>query len=365
MMRTLGRTAIVVGLLSLVLSLIGSNLFAADDSSALRAVMLEARQLDEVRITTLRLAGFNAVVLPLDDDTGDSRREILRACTLAKSHRLPCHFWIEVARCPALAKARPELMASLQGHPEWRRFFPQFPEPSDNEVVKTYPWVPILSREGFDAQLARVTKRLAGLPLPDGLFLNDLQAAPSACGCGHPLCRWTTDYGPKRTTAKLGPDAAAKFVEAVARATRVPQVIPVWATECEAHDKTTLCAGVGCYEGLCWKEFVKQLTPLADRREPIALLLPFREFERDLPIYADQAGWIREAIELMQTQPARHRGSTVAPQRLIAVLQGWDVTPRDVMSQLAQAQLAGAGGTIVSHVPIDQSWEPRIMKWKP
>lgn len=324
--------------------------------------MLDASRLDDVRAQTLRLADFNAVVLRVGEES--SQHEIVRACAVAKSHELACQFWIEVARCQTLADERPELMASLQGHPEWRRFFPNSAEPRDNEVVKTYPWVPILSREGFDAQLARVTKLLDGLPTPSGLFLNDLQGAPSACGCGHPLCRWTADYGPKLTNTKLGPDAAVRFVEQVQKATRVPQVIPVWVTECEAHDKQTLCAGVGCFEGLCWKEFAKQLTPLAERSEPLALLLPFRAFERDLPIYPDRAGWIREAIELMQTQPARHRGTPVPPDRLIAVLQGWDVTHREVMVQIAQAKQAGVGGFIVSLVPIDQSWEPRLVKWK-
>ncbi len=352
------------GLLALICGVLVSSTFAADANDSLRAVLVDAPLFDEVRAATLRLADFNAVVLRVDSNRQSSRLEIARAFAIAQRHQLPCYFWVEVARCPVLADQRPELMASLQGHPEWRRFFPQSPQPRDDEVVKTYPWVPIMSREGFDAQLDRVTKLLDGLPTPAGLFLNDLQGAPSACGCGHPLCRWTTDYGPKRTTAKLGPDAAAQFVEAVSKATRVPRVIPVWATECEAHDKTTLCAGIGCYEGLCWKELVKQLTPLAERSDPIALLLPFREFERDLPIYPDRAGWIREAIELMQTQPARHRGTPLPPGRLIAVLQGWDVTHREVMAQIAQAHLAGAGGCILSLVPIDQSWEPRIMPWK-
>ena len=352
-----------LGLLALICGMLATNTFAAEATVSLRAVLLDAQQLDESRAATLRLAEFNAVVLRVETKHS-SREEIVRAFAIAQRHQLPCHFWIEVARCPALADKRPELMASLQGHPEWRRFFPKSKEPSDDQVVKTYPWVPIMSREGFDAQLARVTKLLEGLPTPDGLFLNDLQGAPSACGCGHPLCRWTTDYGPKRTTAKLGPDAAAQFVNAVSKATRVPRVIPVWATECEAHDKQELCAGIGCYEGLCWKEFVKQLTPLAERPDPIALLVPFREFERDLPIYPDRAGWIREAVELMQTQPRRHRGTPVSAERLITVLQGWDVTQREVMAQIAQSQLAGAGGCIVSLVPIDQSWEPRIMPWK-
>jgi hypothetical protein len=255
-------------------------------------------------------------------------------------------------------------MASLQGHPEWRRFFPKCPLPADDEVVKTYPWVPVLSREGFDAQLARVRKLLDGLPRPAGVFLNDLQAAPSACGCGHPLCRWTSDYGPKRTTKPLDPDAAAQFVIEVAQATGVPRVIPVWTTECEAHDKHELCAGVGCFEGLCWKEFSQQLTPLAERTESLALLLPFRAFDRDLPHYGERAGWIAEAVELMQTQPTRHRGKPVPPDRLITVLQGWDVTRREIMAQIAQTRLAGAAGYVISHVTIEQSWEPRIVKWK-
>ncbi len=351
-------------LLALICGVLATNVGAAEPSASLRAVLLDASQLDDVRAMTLRLANFNAVVLRVEDDRDTARGEIARAYETAKRHDLPCDFWIEVARCPRLADARPELIASLQGHPEWRRYYPNSLEPRDDEVVKTYPWVPIMSREGFDAQLARVTKLLDGLPTPRALFLNDLQGAPSACGCGHPLCRWTTDYGPKRSTKKLGPNAAAQFVEQVQKTTRVPRVIPVWATECEAHDKQTLCAGVACFEGLCWKEFTQQLTPLAARSEPLALLLPFRAFDRDLPIYHDRAGWIRESVELMQTQPTRHRGTPVLPDRLIAVLQGWDVTHREVMAQIAQAQLAGVGGYIVSLVPIEQSWEPRVVKWK-
>ena len=42
-------------------------------------------------------------------------------------------------------------MASLQGHPEWRRLFPQAPQPRDGEVVKNYPWVPVLYQEAAAA----------------------------------------------------------------------------------------------------------------------------------------------------------------------------------------------------------------------
>ncbi len=345
------------------------------NDAELRARLFDVSRADDAFLASLRATDTNAIVLRVGENSSASRREIARVVQQVQPAGLRLFYWIEVARCPELADARPELMASLQGHPEWRRFFPKCPLPAVDEVVKTYPWVPVLSREGFDAQLARVQELLDGLPRPAGVFLNDLQAAPSACGCGHPLCRWTTDYGPKRTTKPLGPDAAALFVEAVAaffpalpkegpRKVRGVQVIPVWTTECEAHDEHELCAGVGCFEGLCWKEFSKQLTPLAERPEPLALLLPFRAFGRDMPHYGNRAGWIAEAIELMQTQPARHRGMPVPPSRLIAVLQGWDVTRREIMAQIAQTRLAGASGFVVSYAPIEQGWEPRIVKWK-
>lgn len=351
-------------LATLILTVATANTSVAEAPEALRAIMLTPREFDDARAANLSSANFNAVVLLIEEDSPTARDDIVRACDTARQHQLPFHFWIEVARAPQLARQRPELMASLQGHAEWRRFFPKSSEPDDSEVVKTYPWVPILSREGFDAQLARVTRLAADLPTPAGLFLNDLQGAPSACGCGHPLCRWTADYGPKRTNTKLGPEAAAQFIEAVQRATKISQVVHVWTTDCEAHDKQTLCAGVGCYAGLCWKEWTRQLMPLSERSPSLALLLPFQLFERDLPVYGDRAGWLREVVELMAVQPRRHGGQAIAPRRLIAVLQGWDVTQREVMAQIAQAQAAGVGGLIVVRHPIEQSWEPRVVRWK-
>ena len=47
--------------------------------------------------------------------------------------------------------------------------------------------------------------RLVATPL-GRRFLNDLQAAPSACGCGNTFCRWTPDYGPIRTATELPPE---------------------------------------------------------------------------------------------------------------------------------------------------------------
>src|SRR5205814_1020593 len=70
-----------------------------------------------------------------------------------------------------------------------------------------------------------------------GVFLNDLQAGPSSCGCGNDQCRWALDYGAPATAPKTpGDDAAARAVAEVR--TRFPDkaVIPVWVTECETVD---------------------------------------------------------------------------------------------------------------------------------
>jgi hypothetical protein len=257
-------------------------------------------------------------------------------------------------------------MASLQGHREWRRFFPDFPRPGPDEVVKTYPWVPIVYREAFEAHRERVGRLLEGMPKPKGVFLNDLQAGPSACGCGHPLCRWTAHYGPIRTATPLGAEAAAEFVAAVRKLAPDSEIIPVWATECEKHDgaKDGMCAGVGCFEGICWRAWTEQLTPVVRDAPRLGALLLHREFQRDGPPYAADAGWIGEALSLFQEMPPKRGGRAVPARRLIAVLEGWN-DDENVQAQIAQCEAAGAAGYVVALVKIDQSWTPRIVKRKP
>ena len=62
--------------------------------------------------------------------------------------------------------------------------------------------------------------------------------------------------------------------------------------------------------------------------------------------------------------PRRHASQPVVANRLICVLQGWDVTPAEVKAQKEQAVAAGAAGYIVSKAKIDQQWQPRIHKLK-
>ncbi len=143
-------------------------------------------------------------------------------------------------------------------------------------------------------------------------------------------------------------------------------VVPVWATECEQHDgaETGLCAGVGCFKGICWKAFSEQLRPLEEQVDTLAVLLPFRELQRDLPIYGESAGWIKQAVKLFQVMPPKHGGRPVQASRLVAVLQGWDVSPAEIQQQIRMASEAGTSGYVVAFSKIEQGWEPRLAKWR-
>ena len=340
----------------------GHHALAADP---LRAVMLSDEQVIELDLQTLKKERTNTVVLQLDGRSKVERQSERSAAMRIQKAGLKLYYWIEVAHCPELADAHPEWMASLQGHSEWRRLFKDVPQPRENdEVVKNYPWVPVLYQEAFEAHRERIERLLLGKPVATGIFLNDLQGAPSACGCGNTLCRWTADYGPIRTATRLSDDAASQFVVAIAKLAPDSEIVPVWVTECEEHDgaKDGLCAGVGCFKGICWKAYSKQLTPLAKQCSRIGVLLPFREFQRDIPLYGDKAGWIRHAMTTFQTVPLQHGAPPIRTDRLICVLQGWDVSASDIEAQKKQATGAGAAGYIVSRVKIDQSWQPQIHK---
>jgi hypothetical protein len=252
-------------------------------------------------------------------------------------------------------------MASLQGHPEWRRLFPRTPQPHDGEVVKNYPWIPVLYEEAFAAQLQRIERLLHALSPVTGVFLNDLQSAPSACGCGNVLCRWTPDYGPIHTATRLPNEAAARFVAAVRRLVPGSVVIPVWTPECEEEEKEAACAGVACFQGACWREYTAQLMPVAQECDTLAALCLYRAFGRDLPRYGSEAGWVRQALVSFSEMPAKRGGQAISPEKTVAILQGWDATETQREAQLRQCRLAGVRSSVVALTPIDQRWEPRIV----
>jgi len=326
----------------------------------LRAVLVEPAAVTDAELNRLPGDGFNAVVLLLASaGVGPGARSAAERVT---GSGLDLYYWIEVARNRELADTHPEWMGSVQGHPEWRRRFPSAPEPEEGQVVKTYPWVPILYEGAYEAQLARVVRLLSDLPVARGVFLNDLQGVPSSCGCGHPLCRWTTDYGPIRTAKRLDDGAASRFLDAVAAAVPGSAVIPVWTTECEEHDgaEDGACAGVGCYRGACWKEYAKQLRAVIENRRRLGVLLTYKELDRDLPVYGKPAGWITWALESFRELPPDGSVRLPGDISLVAVLQGWDVTEEEIATQLERVREAGTESWVITRARVDQSWTPAL-----
>jgi hypothetical protein len=289
--------------------------------------------------------GTRTILLRVEDR--DRIDAVAKAAHAIRDAGLRLGYWIEVARSPELAAEHPALMASLQGHEEWRAQVASAPEPASGEVVKVWPWIPILTHEGFDAQAFRLSVLLAILPPADELWLNGLQGAPSACGCGHPLCRWAADYHlrdarhPTRIPSGTphGPDAAARFLENVRQLARGAEVIPVWVAECAEDD--SLCHGVPCYEGRCWPALAEQWAPVVAKNQRLAVFVPSRSV--GLPV--DAARVQRELASLARIERSNAPRIAIDPARLIAVIE---------------APLELGVPHVVAECELEQGWEPRV-----
>lgn len=321
-----------------------------------KVALLPPGQASNKRLLDLRSEGFTGIAL-LVTETNVSAAETTTLTDIANAG-LQLDYWIEIARNPALADKHPEWMASIQTHQEWRRLYPEFGPTPSNAMVKVYPWVPVLYQESFPAHLDRVTQLLRNRPAPRRLFLNDLQGAPSACGCGNSLCRWTTDYGRLRSATRLPDDAAAQFVAAAKRALPGVQVVPVWTTECEEHDHDGACGGVNCFNGTCWREWTAQLEPVAAQNDAVGVLLLDRVFQRHPPVDGPSASWITNALTFFQQLPLRYHAAGLPTRRLLPVIEGWDLTRAELDLKVARVAEAGSTGIVVALTPIDQSWTP-------
>lgn len=313
------------------------------------------------RLEEWRRAGYGAAVLLLQPPAAEAVKEAARR---VRQSGLELDYWVEVARSPELADRHPEWMASLQGHPEWRRYHPGAPQPAEGEVIKKYPWVPISYKEAQQAQIRRITALLKDLPAPRRLYLNGLQAGPSACGCGNLLCQWTADYGPITTASPLGDNAASLFLDSLAK--QLPQVrmLPVWIPECEEADmpKGRACDGVACFSGACWPAWVKQLSPVEKKSPQIGVLALHRELQRSEERYGPPGAWSGAALRLFQSIPPARGGRAIPSGRLIAVVQQWGVAQDESRRALESAVSAGAGEIVAACTPISSAWEPRLYR---
>jgi hypothetical protein len=346
----------------LVFSLLVSVPLVGQDQAAprpLRGILIEAGRATPEILATWKGRGVNTLVVPLDESMTRARWSELT--TLAERAGLTLDPWIEVARNPALADAHPEWMASPGGHHnDWRRRFPDAPVARPGAVLKTWPWVPIGYAPAYEAHRQRIKTLLDGLPGSwSGLFLNDLQAGPSSCGCGNDQCRWALDYGSPATAPRTpGEDAAARLVAELREQHPGRDVIPVWVTECEMIDLPNVkqgtghCGSVECAKNTCWPRYVGNWNPLTRATDgPLAVALWPDSFRRE-------TGWVQTGLSLFMKPP--RGGRALAPERTIAVLQGLGKTDPDLTASIDTAERAGAGW-VVALDPVDQSWEPRLV----
>jgi hypothetical protein len=316
--------------------------------------------------------GINAVAIVLDG--AHAAEAYAPAAKAVAAQSLELYYWIEVARNPAMARDHPRWMASLGTHPDWQRSFPSARLPGKGEVAKAFPWVPITYRESYDAHLARIKLLLAKASGPfAGVLLNDLQGGPASCGCGNLQCRWATDYGVPSTATRLeGDDVAARFVAEVRALAPGKPVIPVWTTECEDIDlpeklaaggkSTGLSGGVECANKSCPKAFTTQLSALLAHCDgPVGVLALQSELERDAA-HGHPADFAPRAMNYLATVPPNNGGKAIERERLWLVIQGHGSPPeKQLMAYQAAAKL-GAGAVFQSLVPLEQSYEPRLLK---
>lgn len=312
------------------------------------------------------------LIMILDDET--PRETYFEIANKTQAMGMEPGVWIEIARQPALAEQHPEWMASVGEHKDWMRDAPRDFELRENEVVKAFPWVPLWYQPAYKYHLERVRTLLFKVPESvSQIYLNNIQGGPSSCGCGNLQCRWATDYGvPATGEAISDPDLPARFVGEVEKlAGPGVKVIPNWVTECEEVDGncgarcTGYSGGVPCFEGRCWYEMARQLKPVARGRDTIAVPLFEKEFKRDGKDIYGSDGWVAASLRSFQEILPKRGGDAISMERLLPILQGWNVTEEEQRRYERMAETVSPRGFLMSLTPIEQSWTPRPVAVEP
>jgi hypothetical protein len=348
--------------LLIILSLTLGFLAPARAAEPIHGILVGPDRVTPEALASWRAKGVNSLVVPLDESVARERWKAL--ADEAERAGLALYPWLEVARNPAMADAHPEWMAAPGGHhDDWRRRFPNAPVAKSGEVIKAWPWVPVGYAPAFEAHRRRVRTLLENLPGTwRGVFLNDLQAGPSSCGCGNDQCRWALDYGSPSTAVKTaGDDPAARLVAEVVAGHPAKAVIPVWVTECEMIDlprvqgSTGYCGTVECAKNTCWPSYAKMWNPLLKATPgPVALAVWDEDFGRG-------PKWVDTALSLFHKPP--RGGDPVGPERVVAVLPAWGGGKAEPdITALADRAKEAKGGWVLARSKVEQSWEPRVVK---
>lgn len=304
-------------------------------------------------------AGYTAAIVPLDAAEAETEA-VDRAILAARATGLSAYLWIGVARDEAAARAHPEWLSEPQ-HREWLEIFPDQDWTGRNPVV--YPWISVSNQSAFAYAADRVQRLVEAVATPvDGLFLSDIQGGPTGCGCGNDLCR-SWDNSPGDHIAPSPYESPAVFFPLVflnEMRRRLPGVnlIPVICSECEAgvtmdgiespDEILGECHGVPCRP--CSVDYYPRFID-ALREEPrVGLLSFYKVWRRDVPLWGAEAGWVGAVLR-------RYRERDPG-QRVLSVLQGWNVTPAEREAQIHQCRSAGSAGYIIAASEIDQSFRP-------
>jgi hypothetical protein len=143
------------------------------------------------------------------------------------------------------------------------------------------------------------------------------------------------------------------------------KVIPTWVIECEEVDGncgagcTGYSGGVPCFEGRCWYETARQLKPVARGRDTIAVPLYEKEFGRDGKDVYGSVGWVAASLQSFQKILPKRRGDAIPMERLLPVLEGWNVTEEEQQRNVRMAETVSPRGFIISLTPMEQGWVPR------
>ena len=86
-------------------------------------VLITPDAVDAAQCAAWKKEGFAAVALLLDDQTPSA--SLQKAAEALSTGSLDVYVWIEVGRCPALAREHPEWMAALGSHDDWHTRFPK------------------------------------------------------------------------------------------------------------------------------------------------------------------------------------------------------------------------------------------------
>ncbi len=317
----------------------------------------------------LLAGGFNAIVLAVSDNTTAEALDLM--APYLNRREFSVYLWFDVGRNPSLAERRPDWVAGMGSHDDWRARFPNGPHPGEKERIGIHPWVSIWYRDVLADRQAAIERFVRGRKGLRGVFLNQIQGAPSACGCANDQCRWTVDYRMPGGPEKVDGVPAALLLAGLKRSMPGLEWIPVCTTECEEVDQakggTGYCGTVQCYSGLCWKESTREMEAVArEASGSIALLLTEKSFRRELPVFKAAGGWPAFALRHFETIPPKYGRSPIPSRRFIAVLdargpEGRSLGEAEERALRDGAEKAGAGGVLLVRTPIDEGWEPRII----